>query len=75
MNTVWSMFQLKKNPSLDAYLSDICIATSAAPTYLPAHHFKTESDVAGGKTREFDLVDGGVAANNPVSKKYIFISF
>ncbi|XP_022951738.1 patatin-like protein 2 [Cucurbita moschata] len=62
--TIFSTYQLKKNPSLDAYLSDICIATSAAPTYLPAHHFKTESGVAG-ETREFDLVDGGVAANNP----------
>ncbi|KAK9941138.1 hypothetical protein M0R45_017765 [Rubus argutus] len=37
---------------------NICIATSAAPTYLPPHKFET-------KTREFNLVDGAVAANNP----------
>ena len=65
------MFQMKNNPSLDAYLSDICISTSAAPTFLPAHHFKIEA-TATQKTREFNLIDGGVAANNPVNNnKYI----
>lgn len=59
---------MKNNPSYDALLSDICIATSAAPTYLPAHYFKT-ADAAGGVLREFNLIDGGVAANNPVPKK------
>ncbi|TYH64925.1 hypothetical protein ES332_D06G020700v1 [Gossypium tomentosum] len=49
---------VKKNPTLNALLSDICIATSAAPTYLPAHYFKTIE-------REYNLIDGGVAANNP----------
>ena len=59
--------QVKKNPSVDALLSDICIGTSAAPTYLPAHYFKTTDD-AGKVLREFNLIDGGVAANNPVQK-------
>lgn len=45
-------------------LSDVCIGTSSAPTYLPAHFFKTRD--SGGNEREFHLVDGGVAANNPV---------
>ncbi len=58
------LHQVKKNPSIDALLSDICIATSAAPTYLPAHYFETKD--ADGKVREFNLIDGGVAANNPV---------
>jgi patatin-like phospholipase/acyl hydrolase len=49
---------------MDALLSDICISTSAAPTYLPAHYFKTED--YNGNTKEFNLIDGGVAANNPV---------
>jgi patatin-like phospholipase/acyl hydrolase len=49
---------------MDALLSDICISTSAAPTYLPAHYFKTED--CHGNTKEFHLIDGGVAANNPV---------
>ncbi|XP_040950860.1 patatin-like protein 2 [Gossypium hirsutum] len=55
---IFSSFQVKKNPTLNALLSDICIATSAAPTYLPAHYFKTIE-------REYNLIDGGVAANNP----------
>jgi patatin-like phospholipase/acyl hydrolase len=57
--------QVKKNPSLNALLSDVCIATSAAPTYLPAHYFETKDPT--GKVREFNLIDGGIAANNPVS--------
>ncbi|KAJ8762207.1 hypothetical protein K2173_007363 [Erythroxylum novogranatense] len=61
--TIFSSYQVKSNPSTDALLSDICIATSAAPTYLPAHHFETKDST--GKVREFDLIDGGVAANNP----------
>ncbi|XP_044981597.1 patatin-like protein 2 isoform X1 [Hordeum vulgare subsp. vulgare] len=48
---------------MDALLSDICISMSAAPTYLPAHYFKTED--SHGNTKEFNLIDGGVAANNP----------
>lgn len=55
--------QLKKRPDLNASLSDICISTSAAPTYLPAHSFETKTHHGVSK---FDLIDGGVAANNPV---------
>ncbi|CAI8606711.1 unnamed protein product [Vicia faba] len=54
----FSSFKLKAVSSLDAKLSDICIGTSAAPTYLPPYYF--ENDGA-----EFNLVDGGVAASNP----------
>ncbi|KAJ8762353.1 hypothetical protein K2173_007511 [Erythroxylum novogranatense] len=61
--TIFSSYQVKSNPSTDALLSDICIATSAAPTYLPAHHFETKDST--GKVRAFDLIDGGVVANNP----------
>ncbi|KAK9740605.1 hypothetical protein RND81_03G047200 [Saponaria officinalis] len=61
--TIFSSYEVKRTPSLDALLSDICIGTSAAPTYLPAHHFTTEGH--DGTIREFHLVDGGVAANNP----------
>ncbi|XP_027939441.1 patatin-like protein 2 isoform X1 [Vigna unguiculata] len=59
---IFSSFQVKKRPYLNAALSDICISTSAAPTYLPAHCFETKTSTASFK---FDLVDGGVAANNP----------
>ncbi|RZB58488.1 Patatin-like protein 2 isoform B [Glycine soja] len=59
---IFSSFQLKKRPDLNASLSDICISTSAAPTYLPAHSFETKTHHGVSK---FDLIDGGVAANNP----------
>ncbi|KAK9054340.1 hypothetical protein SSX86_025418 [Deinandra increscens subsp. villosa] len=62
--TIFSTYQLNKNPGLDARLSDICIGTSAAPTYLPSHTFATE-DSNGNLLDEFNLIDGGVAANNP----------
>ncbi|KAK6256627.1 hypothetical protein QUC31_000086 [Theobroma cacao] len=61
--TIFSSYQVKTKPTLDALLSDICIGTSAAPTYLPAHYFKTEYQK--GNVREYNLIDGGVAANNP----------
>ncbi|RWW84496.1 hypothetical protein BHE74_00006886 [Ensete ventricosum] len=57
----------KSTPLKDALLSDICIGTSAAPTYLPGHYFQTKDHQ--GSTREFNLVHGGVAANDPVSLK------
>ncbi|KAL0377743.1 UNVERIFIED_CONTAM: Patatin-like protein 2 [Sesamum radiatum] len=50
----------KSNVSKNALLSDVCLGTSAAPTYLPPHYFETQG--SDGKTRSFDLVDGGVAA-------------
>ncbi|KAG1342275.1 Patatin-like protein 2 [Cocos nucifera] len=53
----------KKEASKDALLSDICISTSAAPTYLPAHYFQTKG--FNGKSRRFNRFDGGIAANNP----------
>ncbi|BFG18439.1 hypothetical protein CerSpe_047130 [Prunus speciosa] len=59
----FSSYQLKKKPSLDALLSDICIGTSAAPYYLPTYQFKSTN--SNGESREFNLTDGGVAANNP----------
>ncbi|XP_076909178.1 patatin-like protein 1 [Bidens hawaiensis] len=62
--TIFSSYQLKLNPGLDAKLSDICIGTSAAPTYLPSHSFQTK-DLEGRLLKEFNLIDGGVAANNP----------
>ncbi|XP_061350219.1 patatin-like protein 2 [Gastrolobium bilobum] len=62
--TIFSSFQLKKRPDLNALMSDICIATSAAPTYLPPHYFETKID-HGKVISEFNLIDGGVAANNP----------
>lgn len=58
------MVQVKNDPSLDAVLADVGIGTSAAPTFLPAHYFETKN--SDGSVRKFNLIDGGVAANNPV---------
>ncbi|KAL0321984.1 UNVERIFIED_CONTAM: Patatin-like protein 3 [Sesamum calycinum] len=53
----------KADVSKNALMSDICLGTSAAPTFLPPHFFETKD--AKGRRRTFDLIDGGVAANNP----------
>ena len=66
------ILQGKENVYKNALLSDVCLGTSAAPTYLPPHYFETKD--AGGQTHTFDLVDGGVAANNPVST-YILLPY
>ncbi|RLM69126.1 hypothetical protein C2845_PM17G14290 [Panicum miliaceum] len=58
-NTLEAEREAHKNARLD----DICIATSAAPTFVPAHSFSTEG--SDGRTYNFELNDGGVAANNP----------
>ncbi|KAJ6811430.1 patatin-like protein 2 [Iris pallida] len=61
--TIFSTLEAKSVPSKNALLSDICIGTSAAPTYLPGHYFETKD--SKGNKRSFNLVDGGVTANNP----------
>ncbi|CAN4092741.1 unnamed protein product [Withania somnifera] len=62
--TIFSTYETKRSARYDAKLSDICISTSKQPpTYLPAHYFKVEDDK--GNVREHNLIDGGVAANNP----------
>ncbi|KAI3947679.1 hypothetical protein MKX01_034344 [Papaver californicum] len=60
---IFSSFEVQTDVSKNALLSDICVSTSSAPTYFPAHYFETKD--AEGNIREFHLVDGGVAANNP----------
>ncbi|GJV59847.1 patatin-like protein 2 [Tanacetum coccineum] len=34
---IFSSFQVPREPSMNVQLSDICLGTSAAPTYLPGH--------------------------------------
>ncbi|WVZ92477.1 hypothetical protein U9M48_038539 [Paspalum notatum var. saurae] len=60
---VFSRYDAESDVSKDALLSDVCIGTSAAPTYLPGHQFETKDK--DGNTRAFNLIDGAVAANNP----------
>ncbi|KAJ8430014.1 hypothetical protein Cgig2_008453 [Carnegiea gigantea] len=61
---LFSSFKVPNSPNMDALLSDICIGTSAAPTYFPAHYFECR-DEQGNKNGEFNLIDGGIAASNP----------
>ncbi|KAM0826919.1 hypothetical protein ACQ4PT_068536 [Festuca glaucescens] len=61
--TIFSRYDAVNDVSKNALLADVCISTSAAPTYLPGHHFETKGK--DGKPRAFNLIDGGVVANNP----------
>ncbi|KAL5672728.1 hypothetical protein ACJX0J_017034, partial [Zea mays] len=63
MPVVFSSFGPRRGPW--SRLADICIATSAAPTYFPAHNFPIRSSTTNGSQYHHDLVDGGLAANNP----------
>ena len=54
-------------PGRNALLKDICRATSAAPTYLPAYKF-----IFDNKTRI--CVDGGVYINNPAVAALVEVS-
>ncbi|KAL3677826.1 hypothetical protein R1sor_020782 [Riccia sorocarpa] len=50
----------------NATYADVCLGTSAAPTFLPAHQFVVpDKDSGPGETHEYNLIDGGIAANNP----------
>ncbi|KAL0446729.1 UNVERIFIED_CONTAM: Patatin-like protein 2 [Sesamum latifolium] len=60
---IFSTYEAKRSALLDAKFSDICISTSAAPTFFPGHEFATKDE--NGNVREYNLIDGGVAANNP----------
>uniref|UniRef100_A0AB38Z7G8 Lipolytic acyl hydrolase (LAH) n=1 Tax=Paeonia suffruticosa TaxID=45171 RepID=A0AB38Z7G8_PAESU len=63
-NVVIPTFDIKRlQPTIFSTYEDICIGSSAAPTYLPAHYFNNQDNK--GNAREFNLIDGGVTANNP----------
>lgn len=52
---------------MNPYLSDICIAATAAPTFFPAHKFNIINFCPlNFEFEEFNLIDAGVFANNPV---------
>ncbi|PAN35823.1 hypothetical protein PAHAL_6G237200 [Panicum hallii] len=61
--TIFSTLELRHQASKNALLSDISMSTSAAPTFFPPHYFETKDK--DGRRRAFNLVDGGLAANNP----------
>eukprot|EP00253_Pinus_taeda_P022029 PITA_22029 len=64
---IFTTFKAKQDELEDALLADVCIGTSAAPTYLPAHYFQTKDSKkdSSDNTKSFNLIDGGVAVNNP----------
>lgn len=58
------LFSSYEDPEeIKPHLRDVCIATSAAPTYFSAHHFDVQ--FTDGWRELFHLIDGGVGANNP----------
>ncbi|XP_022719714.1 patatin-like protein 2 [Durio zibethinus] len=61
--TVFSTMKATRDDLEDAKLLDVCMSTSAAPYFLPLRKFEIN---ALDRTRKFYMVDGGVAANNPV---------
>ncbi|OUZ99802.1 Patatin/Phospholipase A2-related [Macleaya cordata] len=61
--TIFASHDARIDPLKNPLMKDVCISTSAAPTYLPAHFFTTKDEK--GNSRTYDLIDGGVAANNP----------
>lgn len=79
--TVFCTSKAKHEKSMDVQLSEVCLGSSAAPTYLPPRYFSTTTElkqVCHGTSifdrhpprtlktsREYNLVDGGVAVNNP----------
>ncbi|XP_016647891.1 PREDICTED: patatin-like protein 2 [Prunus mume] len=60
-----STLKAKHDPSKDdVRLADVSIAASAAPYYFPPCYF--EHKPSNGVPRKFNLIDGSVAANNPL---------
>ncbi|KAE8718216.1 Phosphoglycerate mutase family protein [Hibiscus syriacus] len=60
---IFSTNDAKSDVSSNALLADVSVSTASAPIYLPAQKFTTQD--TGNRLREFNLVDGGVAAVNP----------
>ncbi|KAH7543290.1 hypothetical protein FEM48_Zijuj02G0168700 [Ziziphus jujuba var. spinosa] len=58
-----SKFIFPDEDSVEANKNLLLDATSAATYYLPPHHFQIKS--SKGTIEDYNLVDGGVAANNP----------
>ncbi|KAG5224079.1 hypothetical protein OIU76_024039 [Salix suchowensis] len=54
---IFSSLEAKRDKLKDARTADVCVGTTAAPSYFPPYFFKT--------TVDFNLADGGLAANNP----------
>lgn len=60
----FSSARAQADPLENPPLRYVCRATSAAPTYFPPVSF-TLIDQSQNVSREFNMIDGGVAVNNP----------
>jgi len=59
--------QARRDPLLNAQLRHVCRATSAAPTYFPPVQFSVvDKTKEPPESREYNMIDGGIAVNNPV---------
>ncbi|MGY3265061.1 patatin-like phospholipase family protein [Lysobacter sp. HA35] len=54
------IFKSFKPEHADLHVRDVCRATTAAPTYFPAHPLRVEG-------QDCALIDGGIVANNPTA--------
>lgn len=59
---IFSTHQAQKGAVMNPLISDVCVAATAAPTFFPPWGFTIED---GHGTKEYNLVDGGIFANNP----------
>ncbi len=56
-------------PLYDVHVKDACRATTAVPIFFPAANFKEVSgdqNQSGRPIKEFNVIDGGIAVNDPV---------
>lgn len=63
-SVLFSTTQAKSKKIPDCLIRDVCRASTAAPTYLGPYYFSSMHD--DGVIREFNMVDGGISANNPI---------
>lgn len=54
----------KTNEADDYFVSDVCMATTAAPTYFEPYYMQSYRDICEAKSGIF-VADGGLVANNP----------
>ena len=60
---IWCMLHLwlqARKADSSVKLRDVVMSSAAAPVFFPSHNFEADG-------RMYNLVDGGVAANNPVN--------
>jgi patatin-like phospholipase/acyl hydrolase len=66
---LFNTLEAEREAHKNARLADICIATSAAPTFLPAHSFKTEG--SDGRIYDFELIDGARGGQQPHHGRHV----